>query len=302
MTTPIPRRVFPLLIALLSAGIACSLLSQKPNEQDNKEQGHIAFVDPDGNIRVITPDLSENNVVLSGGGYFSPSWSPDGRKLAYIRNNAEIWVYDFDTEKSVMIHQEDQDCFANPECVVRILHWAYDNSGVYFHGGGGGPNWNHIKCVNVDGPSCDTFSLWSYPGFDISRSGRIVYLNFSNADALGYGLAIYDIHGAISRDLIPLLPDTYEHQTGGPSWSPDESQVALYIDGKLITVLSNGRGQTTLTEAKLSWNGVNPPTTSWSLDGSYIAYEDGGYIWIIDTEGKNSPHQVTQGSAPSWGP
>jgi TolB protein len=54
----------------------------------------VAIMDPDG--------LWEKQITHGGGITLSPSWSPDGKKLAYVsfkRGDADIYIYDMETRK-----------------------------------------------------------------------------------------------------------------------------------------------------------------------------------------------------------
>ncbi len=284
------KQIFFMLTILISTGTACSFLSSQSIEQTTEAKGHIAFVDSNGNIRMITPDLSEDEVILNGPGNSFPSWSPDGKKLAYIRNATEIWVYDLNTKETVMFAEP---ILPAPGLSIRMLHWAFDNSRIYYHQGGL-ISMSAIKCVNVVSYSCDALDLPSWGDFDVSKSGRIVQRTYDQESG-GSGLTINDLQGATIQDVIPISPDI--HITG-PSWSPDESRIALYANERLVIVPSSGGDQTELAEAKTTVIAV----TSWSRDGSHIAYQHNDHIWIVDVDGADGPQKIAQGSAPNWGP
>lgn len=280
-----------LLIIILSGSIqiSCSSTLTAP-----KPGGRIAYVDANGNIQVLELDSGESYVVIDGTGNSYPSWSPDGKQLAYIRQKSEIWIYDFDTDETNRVHREYS-------AFVSYLDWANDSSKIYFHSGGPTiANLKFIKCINLDdSTSCRKFSVDSDGGFDISLDGRIAFYEFRNAPTVGYGIFIYDIQNPINRAAVNILPS----EALGPAWSPDGSFISLYVDEKLVKILSNGRGRVIIVDE------VNPglwewhePTASWSLDGSYIAYEDDSYIWIIDADGKNKAQKLVQGVEPNWGP
>jgi Tol biopolymer transport system component len=107
-----------------------------------------------------------------------------------------------------------------------------------------------------------------------------------------------------------------------PDWSPDGTHVVFTRDtrvGKkdfrLVQHLHDCRpllrrasayGQDVMTMdagghsvRRLTKSGGSSPV--WSPDGTQVAYERSGWIWIVNADGSN-PHRIVQGHEPAWQP
>jgi dipeptidyl aminopeptidase/acylaminoacyl peptidase len=83
-----------------------------------------------------------------------------------------------------------------------------------------------------------------------------------------------------------------------PSWSPVDNRIAFERNGTLAVVAATGGAPANLPAS----GGHNP---SWSHDGSKLAYDAGGRIWILDLA-LSSSAPITSGSTtdmhPTWSP
>ena len=72
------------LVLLTSDGVQVGPLVPNATSPDWSSRGQIAFV-RDGNIWIVRPGQPPRQLTRSGGA--SPSWAPDGRSLAFVRND-----------------------------------------------------------------------------------------------------------------------------------------------------------------------------------------------------------------------
>lgn len=87
-----------------------------------------------------------------------------------------------------------------------------------------------------------------------------------------------------------------------PTWSPDGEQIAFwYFDIKrkediLAIIDTKGKKHKELLRIpEKTGSGL-----AWSPDGKKIAFEQDGWIWIIDSDGSGDPQRLVEGYDPSW--
>jgi Tol biopolymer transport system component len=114
---------------------------------------------------------------------------------------------------------------------------------------------------------------------------------------------------------------THSYGSYDPDWSPDGTRLLFTRDPRVskkdfrlvkhlhdcrpllrrasaygqdvMTMNANGRGV-----HRVIAGGSSPV---WSPDGTQVAYEHSGWIWVAGADGSN-PHRVVQGNQPSWQP
>ena len=127
--------------------------------------------------------------------------------------------------------------------------------------------------------------------------GKIAFFSNRHDDS---GIYIMDADGANPFRLIG---------GGGPAWSPDGAQIALYggngVGSDIFVVDANGNNLRSLTKSRIDGNRF----PVWSPDGSKIAFvsdRDGQIdIYLMTADGKN-PRNLTfdlrEEDRPSWSP
>jgi len=239
------------------------------NSTRDGEDG-IFLMTEDGND--ITP-LTDNNVKDT-----HPTWSPDGDKIAYVRDNtnANIFIMNDDgTFNNQITNNNSEDLFPA---------WSPNGEKLVFQSNREG-NWDiilrtldgsTIRFVTTD-LSDDIHPDWAPGGHNLVFA--------SNRDG-DYELYISDLYG----DNLVQLTDNNADDTF-PTYSPDGSKIAFVSDrdgNRNIYVINLND----LSQKQVTNNAAEDYTPHWSPDGTHIVYDsniDGDYeIYTIEESGYNN--------------
>ena len=228
-----------------------------------------------------------------------PSWSPDGRKIAFRSDrsgNFDIWVMDADGGQQQQLTTHESGDFS--PC------WSPDGQRIAFASEKIGNIGNRdIWVMDADGGNMrqitahnalDSAPSWSPDGKKIAfysdRSG--------NRD-----IWVMDANGGNLQKLT-----TYKCSGSSPSWSPDGRKIAFYStrSGNYDIWVMDANGGNL---QKLTTHDAIDYSPEWSPDGRKIAFyserNGGGDIWMMDANGGNLQKLTTykcSGSSPSWSP
>jgi Tol biopolymer transport system component len=282
---------------LLCAGSASGGFPGRP--------GQIAFTsDRSGFEEVVTMDVAgkDRSVIVSAPAS-DPAWSPDGTRIAYVRDarSPAVFVANADGSRERRVAEG-----ATPE-------WSPDGSRLVVsrRSAGGADLWVIDVASGEERRLIRTEKPESEPAW--SPDGRAIA--FVRTEARG-GDEIYAVRPN-GRGLKRLTRSP--HNDGGPAWSPDATQIAFvrHDDGRaeaaLYVMAADGTGQRPLGKA-LTLDPVADFAAgpAWSPDGRRIVLARGARLYsdlyVFAADGRfarrmteNAKDQVTERS-PSWQP
>lgn len=281
--------------------------------------GTIAFVvTSGGNDFIDTMNARGTDVrrlTYCGPGECYPSWSPNGREIAFQRSFDGVGIYVMNANGS-----DVRRLSPTPAADVRPS-WSANGEEIIFSRvvgsvtAGGIPD-TEIDVMNADGtdvrtilPADGTFNIeprWSPTGSKVVfMSGRRHSQQIYTMNANGSDVTMITTQGA----------------NGDPSWSPNGARISFGSnrqgDGRtnIFTMSATGGGVRQLTHFAPPYEAGD---TSWSPNGARIAFEvdrggDGqsnpnvpATVWIINADGTKVVNTkvacAAVGCAPRWRP
>jgi Tol biopolymer transport system component len=252
----------------------------------------------------------------------APSWSPDSKKITYLRGSGpsgeiynDIYVMNSDgTSKTRLIRATDTKNFEvgfespawSPDgekiAFIRTTRVDFVNGSPSSAAPATGPSGLYV--MKPDGTGLRKLSrempyaqspLWSPEGKEIA---------FSGAGEKNY---VVNVGGAKLRELMPNVQD----HVSSYSWSPNGKKIALAAvhyrrELDIYVVDADGTGQTNLTSTKT----IIEDEPSWSPDGKQIAFtravagdvHAGQDVYLMNADGTGRSCLANNASSPSFAP
>ena len=266
--------------------------------------GQLAFV-RDGRIYRVNSDGSGLVRLTDGPADAQPSWSPDGRRIAFTRRVgtsfvSDVYIMDSDGSSTVQRLARGATLGAGPTWSPDGKHIAFDCL----------PNTGSVEiCVisaDDDGTSTEAIERAGYDGQPAwSPDGsRIAFV--SDWAFFDFALDIFVM--APDGSSVTQLTDGSPGNVGfaDPTWSPDGRTLAVVsrfplwsdagITTKLLLLNADGSGGTTLATPRVASG------PAWSPDGRTIAFATRIGIEWISADGSQGGLIVAEGGSPSWRP
>jgi len=246
-------------------------------------------------------DLTGNKkrLVARGAGW-PPSWSPDGRKIAFALPGYGIWVVDASGRRAHPLTAGNLD---------EMPRWSPDGRSIAFLGSGSGPCGLDLMVVAAKGGAPHRLAR-CVPNMPPSWSANGRQIAFEGTG----GVYVADRRGRHARLIDPGA-------NGPPVWSPDGKWIALArggsgglasVDGTWIEH-PNGSSRRRLGDM-VPYGDYPPPPPVWAPDSRRLAVTFGDRgdpertdIWVLGLNG--DVRRLTEGwrygydnYGPSWQP
>lgn len=283
-----------LLVALTLAcgliAVGAALLQRGSPGARLKPAGKLAFSHPEySDIVVAEADGSHlRRLTSTAGPQFDPSFSPDGRRIAYrdsrrgINRDDEIWVMEADGARAVNLTRNSANDWSPA--------WSPDGKRIAFASTRSGAL--NLWTMATDGSRLQrlTSSSSEYPSWS-PDSSRIA---FSLVSAGAVQIGVIDRNGKGERTLTPSTENSEL-----PAWSPDGSHIAFCrgFEGHRAIWIMRADGA---DAHRLTSEGSDDVGPTWSPDGHFIAFSRRGKLMIMRSNGSASRPVGVRGTLPTW--
>jgi Tol biopolymer transport system component len=296
--------------ALLTLSVLSAAGCAGPDAQEPELTGTIAFV-RGGQLWVMRADGgSQRRLTRSPGSKSSPVWSPEGRRIAYVRQSeityedgtpqelttysSQIFVSNADGSGQARVSRTrkyDYESDRNPV-------WSPDGRRIAFEGYDDGDYMVYV--VGADGSGERSLS----PGAS-ERPGGYAGPAWSPG---GRKIAVTNVHEGAVYVIGPdgsggrvLARMERADATWGVAWSPRGRRIAFIRDSLLWVMNADGTRPRRLVDDKVDNPGARRSDFAWSPDGRRIAFSMHREIFVVNADGGDL-RELTDGMNPVWSP
>jgi CxxC motif-containing protein (DUF1111 family) len=168
------------------------------------------------NIWVVNSDGTDLHQLTTAGSDFTPAWSPDGTKIAFISQRTGIWqIYTMNTDGT------NQTNITNSSTNDGLPAYSPDGAKISFSRGGAPNSLGKLWTMNADGTG--QVQITTGPGTDewpsYSPDGTMIAFS-TNRDGNYEIYKIPAVGGTATRLTVNTDADR------NPSWAPDNSAIA----------------------------------------------------------------------------
>jgi len=188
-------------------------------------------------VDASAPGTTPWRALTSNGLSSAPSWSPDGKRIAYLQES-RIHVVDAAGGTSVQL-TKSAGWYGQPR-------WSPDGTRLVFSAWVGQPNVSQIYTVNADGSGFTALRV-DQNSFDPNWSpngSQIVFVHFRRVTSVEYyyDILVSDTDGRNLRRVA-----TPASAPNAPTWSHDGRQILFSVDGTLYVANADGSGMVRVT-------------------------------------------------------
>ena len=252
----------------------CQIAFRSTREGPFGPYGRISIVNADGSgLRQLTPEVGANDYQFDEG----PSWSPDGRRLAFTRN-AVLQVINADGTGMTPLPNEDlaENATWSPDG-QKIAYFGLIPQGIHVRNADGS------NLVTVTAPADGTFDGWPH----WSTDGRqIVFSRYVSADDQASVVTINadgtgQVHGLTPPGVNDYMPDWSDHPA---SSARCDAGLRVEVTPASITLGLDETQQFTATVRSTSGTVVNGAALEWSsTDPTVVTVTASGLVTAVST-------------------
>ena len=224
----------------------------------------------DGGNDINDPTNGTDHTFINIGGSLgsTPSWSPDGATIAFIR-------YEGKSRELCTVPVSGGSVSVLAADATYSCDWSPDGSKIAYDSPGG------IYIISADGGSPSHLAMGIYPTWS-SDGSRIAYLGSSTRSMTIYSIPV--VGGTPQTILADIL------DISSPQWSPVGNTILFSqwteSEGRRVHLVSSSGGSpvaVNVTGLPVGSGWVSDP--SWSSDGQTIVFNHNSEIWSVSRTG-----------------